>query len=30
VRWRAGAAVRTEVTDDEVADELRKEHKERE
>jgi hypothetical protein len=30
VRWNAGAAVRTEVTDDEVAEELRKKSKERE
>jgi hypothetical protein len=30
VRWNAGAAVRTEVTDDEVAEELRKDSKERE
>jgi hypothetical protein len=30
VRWRAGAAVRTEVTDDEVAEELRKEDEGRE
>jgi hypothetical protein len=28
VRWRAGAAVRTEVTDDKVAEELRKEREE--
>jgi hypothetical protein len=30
VRWRAGAAVRTEVTDDKVADELRKEREQSE
>jgi hypothetical protein len=30
VRWRAGAAVRTEVTDDKVAEELSKEREERE